>query len=166
MPEVNEAGLDVSKEEERYLRRTFRRFALPYLVVIAVTVGVLGWAAAKPDAPSASGSDELQSLVAEAASLREAIAGLREEVAAEAAAADERMGELEGRVARLRKASADGQSPAELASRLDHAHQRINALEGRLKELTAGAVAAPDPAPAAAAPPPAAAPAWSDAGGF
>ena len=30
MPESNDQGLDVSQEEERFLKRAFRRFFLPY----------------------------------------------------------------------------------------------------------------------------------------
>jgi hypothetical protein len=163
MPEAHPDGIEVSAEEERYLRRAFRRFALPYLLlVIAITGAALVWAAAAPRVAKERTPDEIRSLLAEAASLRETIASLREHQQQQAARTGERLEALEGGLDRLRSARADGPGPAELASRLDHAHQRINALEGRLREMEARPVArrAPEPAsdpasaPAAAAPPP------------
>ena len=147
MPEVHPDALEVSAEEERYLRGAFRRFALPYLLLVilitggALALNTLALRGADADPPA----DELQSLVAEAASLREAIGGLREELVLQAASSGERLEQLEGGLAKLR-AAAGQESSAELASRLDHAHQRITGLEGKLRQMQASTVAAPAPA--------------------
>ena len=159
MPELQQEDLLVSEEEERYLRSAFRRFALPYLMlVITITMGAVMWTASSSTTPE-DGSDEFQSIVSEAASLREAVSALRQELHAQATDSGDRLGQLEGGLERLR-AGAGGESPAELANRLDHAHQRINALEGRLRELESQRAAAA-PAPRASAPLPASPePAW------
>jgi TolA-binding protein len=160
MPEVHADDLQVSEEEERYLRSAFRRFVVPYLLlVIAITTGAVMWTAMSPSSPVEDGSDELQSIVSEAASLREALALLRQEVRAQAAEEGDRLGQLEGGVERLRAGSGH-ESPAELADRLDHAHQRINALEGRLREMESRRVSTPAPAAPPASPAPASPAPW------
>jgi hypothetical protein len=159
MPEIQQGGLDVSAEEQRYLKRVFRRFALPYLLA---TIALAGLAAAAGSLAPAAGGDssaaELETLVAEAASLREAIAAVREELLAQSSAASGRLDSLDQGVAKLRaaasgrldsldqgvaklRAAARGDSGAELASRLDHANQRISALEGRLDKVETSPVA-------------------------
>lgn len=158
MPELHDDSLDVSAEEERYLRSAFRRFALPYLALVMLIAmgGVLAVGVSGSDGSARPETDEMQSLVAESASLREALAALREELRQEKAASAERIAELEGRIGRLQSASRGGESPAELGNRLDHAHQRINALEGRLKEVESSRLSRatpPAPAPSAAAVP-------------
>jgi hypothetical protein len=139
-------GLDVSAEEERYLRGAFRRFAVPYLVATLAMAGVAVAAVSlTSDDPTDGGSEELESLVAEAASLREAIAGVREELRDHAATADARLAKLESGFAHV---DASGSADAELVSRLDHAHQRIAALETQLSEIQGAAAAAPAAMPA------------------
>ena len=154
MPELQdqEDGLDVSAAEERYLRRAFHRFSLPYLVVILTVVGIA--TLAPPFAPPAPDSTaaELEALVAEAASLREAIAAVRNELRVQAGDEATRLDALEGGVAKLsqdvraaRPAKPVGAPSAELKSRMDHAHQRINALERRLTDALEGHLPEGDP---------------------
>src|SRR2546426_8088509 len=116
----NARGIDVSKEEEQYLRSAFRRFALPYVVVFAA----VAWATTtvmSSDAPTGSAE--------EIASLREKVATLEQSIAA-----------LEGRVAKvgseLERAGArvgglETRKPAERASSTD-----TDALERSLREAT------------------------------
>jgi len=138
-------GLDVSAEEERYLRGAFRRFALPYLFATLAMVGVAIAAVSLASGDPADGeTEELESLVAEAASLREALAGLRDELRDHAADATGRLTKLETGFARL---ESGGSAQAELIGRLDHAHQRINVLEGRLTEIGTAKAAPPEAAP-------------------
>ncbi len=142
MPELQKDGLDVSAAEERYLRRAFHRFSLPYLVVILAVVGIA--TLAPPFAPPAPDSTaaELEALVAEAASLREAIAAVRNELRKQAGDEATRLDALEGGVAKLsqdvRATRPVGVPSAELKSRMDHAHRRINALERRLTDALEG----------------------------
>ena len=123
MPELQKDGLDVSAAEERYLRRAFHRFSLPYLVVILAVVGIA--TLAPPFAPPAPDST---------------------------AAEPTRLDALEGGVAKLsqdvraaRPARLVGVPSAELKSRMDHAHQRINALERRLTDALEGRLPEGDP---------------------
>jgi hypothetical protein len=157
MPEIGSEGLDVSAAEERYLRGAFRRFAVPYLIATLAMAGVAVAAVSLGSGdPVADGSEELESLVAEAASLREAIAGVRQELRDHATDASARLAKLESGFARV---ESGGGAEADLVARLDHAHQRISALEGRLSDLqTAASEPEPDPMPA-----PQAAPDWSPA---
>ena len=41
MPEIRGDDLSVTPEEERYLRRAFRRFALPYLLGMMLVAGAV-----------------------------------------------------------------------------------------------------------------------------
>lgn len=169
MPELQQDGLDVSAEEERYLRRVFRRFALPYLALILALVGYAVFAPQfGPPAPDSTAA-ELEGLVAEAASVREAIAVLRDELREQAGKATTRLNALEGGVAKLSddvqvaKAPRPSRAPsAELKGRMDEANQRINALERRLADALEGRLPADDPiakpAPGPAWPPAASAP--------
>jgi len=159
MPDIGNDGLDVSAEEQRYLRRAFRRFALPYLLLTVAIVGgaasmVMLRAPAVPEAPPV----ELEGLIAEAASLREAVATARGEFREQASRASARLDALEGgmealtadvkRVASSRRDSGR-ETSAELGGRLDHAHQRINALDRRLKDAIEGRFPELDKAPIA-----------------
>jgi hypothetical protein len=149
MPEIQAEGLDVSAEEERYLRGAFRRFALPYL---AATIAMGGVAVAAVSLvstePGGGAAEELQSLVAEAASLREAIAAVRGELRDHAEGEAGRLTQLEAGFARLESVESGGASAtADLVARLDHAHQRISALEGRLSEIQSARDAAPPEPP-------------------
>ena len=153
MPEIQGDTFDVTAEEQRYLRRSFRRFALPYLIGMLAIAALIAMASGTVSARGGAGAgDELNSLVAEAASLRAAIAVVRDELRERNAEAGARLEALEDGVAKLR-VSADGESAAELGSRLDHAHQRIQLLEGRFAEIEAGRAAAPTQPRAPAWPP-------------
>lgn len=146
MPEIQSDGLDVSAEEERYLRRVFRRFAAPYLLVgLVLATLVIGWSSFGPASAGGTPDPELETLVAEAASLREALATLRTELREQSDRSTRRIDALEGGIDRL-KADVGGESVTELGSRLDHAHQRINAVEGRLEQIESVA-SARQPAP-------------------
>src|SRR5262245_55309610 len=88
MPEVTGDHLDVSAEEQRYLRRTFRRFALPWLLT-AAAIGALAGAAprcieATPEtgAPddAAHATEDVGPLRGEIAALSQRIVGLEDAV--------------------------------------------------------------------------------------
>jgi uncharacterized protein involved in exopolysaccharide biosynthesis len=141
MPEIESGSFEVTKEEERYLRRAFRRFARPYLIALLALVGVWGAMAGFRVGPAhdPAESPEIQGLISESASLRQAIASLREELAQVAARAEEgvnRISSLEKRVARISEAT-EAVGAARLRKRLEEAHQRINALDARLAAVTA-----------------------------
>jgi hypothetical protein len=164
MPQQNSRGIDVSKEEEQYLRSAFRRFALPYVFVFAV----MAWATTtvmSKDAPAGSGE--------EVSSLRDKVAALEgrmEKVGTELQRAGSRVGALE-----TRKPSRDTAAPSDTAALertlrdanrriadLERSHasgatadERIDALAARMQRIEAIARSAPPPAPAAPAPAPA-----------
>lgn len=134
MPEVHGEHLDVSAEEQRYLRRVFQRFALPY-VLMGLVVGALAgagprWIDAQPE-PAAAVEDP---------HLREQIAAMRGELAAlsqrvvgaEAALAKtrDRLVELEGRSGSTEVGLFDTD---ELGRRFDAIGSRIEALETRFE---------------------------------
>lgn len=143
MPEIHGGEFQVSKQEERYLRRAFRRFALPYVVVLLAALGAWGAVTGFRLGPAhdPAGSSEVQSLIAEAASLRQAIGALREELDGVARRAEEgvsRVSSLEKRVAKLADAT-EAIGATALRRRLEQAHQRINALDARVEAVTAAA---------------------------
>jgi hypothetical protein len=143
MPDTDAGSLEVSKEEERYLRRAFRRFALPYVIAVLAGVGVWGAVAGFRLGPAhdPGESKEFQGLIAESASLREAISALRRDVDSAAARAEEgvtRVSSLERRVAKISDATEAVGAPS-LRKRLDQAHQRINALDASLTAVTEAA---------------------------
>src|SRR5262245_28454249 len=129
MPHQNSAGIDVSKEEERYLRGAFRRFVLPYVIAFAVLV----WAAT---VVSRSGQPASSS---DASSLREKVAALEQSVVALQGRMDRVGTELEKTGSRMgaletRKASRDSAAStdsAELERALRDASRRIDELEQR-----------------------------------
>jgi hypothetical protein len=130
--------IHVSADELRFLRRCFRRFALPYLI-LGIAVAVLAFALAPAHAPvDDSEEPAVQGLIAEAASLREAIALLRDDLEkseARDAARTGRIDQLDRRLGHLAEQVADAaDAPGDGAalSRIDEAHRRINALEARL----------------------------------
>lgn len=152
MPEIQQDGLDVSAEEERYLRRVFRRFLLPYLVVIFAAVGFTAWTSSVAPPSVDSTAAEIETLVAEAASLREALTTVRNELRELSGQSAVRLDALESDIEEL---SGDVESAiaikpvaapsAELKSRMDHAHQRINAIESRLTDALEGRLPEGDP---------------------
>ena len=174
MPHKNARGIDVSAEEERYLRGAFRRFALPYVLIFAALVWI---------ASALGGSDAGGASPESVTALEEGIEELRSEVAALKGHLDEMGAEVEktgGRVAALEKrpkAPASTGDPTlarkvrDAASRVEQlekkvadqaAPERIDALAARMTriehELRAAAVP-PQPAAVAPMPPPSAAPA-------
>ena len=106
MPELQQDGLDVSAEEVRYLRRVFRRFSLPYLAVILALAGFVAWKSAVAPTTVDSTAAELETLVAEAASVREAVASVRDELRDELGQSDARLDALERSVEKLSSAVA------------------------------------------------------------
>lgn len=145
MPELQQDGLDVSAAEERYLRRAFYRFSRPYLVAILGAVGVAVLAPSLAERAEDPSVPEIESLVAEAASLRRAIGAVRSELRAQAGDEATRLDALEGGVAKLskevraaRSAEPESAPSAELKSRMDHAHQRIRVLESLLHGVLEG----------------------------
>jgi hypothetical protein len=182
MPESTARGIDVSKEEEQYLRSAFRRFALPYVLLFAgVAWATTSWLSNDPPAPGSS---------AEVAALRDQVAALEQTVAkldarlskvgtdveragsrvgalesrkpAERASSDDTDGlerslrEATRRIAELERRNGSGATSAE---RIDALTARMQRLEGATRaQASAPAPAAPGapPAlPAAPAPPPA-----------
>jgi hypothetical protein len=136
MPEVHGDHLDVSAEEQRYLRRTFRRFALPWLMTAGVIGALAGaaprWIEATPEtgAPidETQGSEDFGPLRGEIAELSQRIVGLEDVVAK----TRDRLVELEGRSS----VSTDtgGLDTDELERRLEGFTARIVALESRAGE--------------------------------
>jgi septal ring factor EnvC (AmiA/AmiB activator) len=178
MPQQSSTRIDVSKEEERYLRRAFRRFAVPYVFVFAA----LAWATTtlmSKDDPAAS-SAELSSLRENLAALEQSVAALQarlDKVGAETERAANRVGALETRKPTRDSAAAVDMEGLERSLRdanrriadLERdggsgatAAERIDALTARMQRIEAIARSAPPPAPAPvpvpAAPAPAPAP--------
>ncbi len=177
MPQQKSRGIDVSKEEEQYLRSAFRRFALPYLIVFAV----MAWATTtvvSKDAPAGSG-EEMSSLREKIAGLEQSVAtleGRMKQVGTEIERAGSRVGALEKRnpsrdtaepsdtdalerslrdanrrIADLEQRNA---SDATAAERIDALVTRMQRIEGIARSAPPSAPAAPAPAPAAPAPAP------------
>ena len=171
MPKQTAQGIDVSKEEEKYLRRAFRRFALPYLIA----VGVLSWAIAtavsrdvvspsEPPAELAATSEQLARIEQSLAVLESRVAKMGSDVER----AGKRMSALEsaksstvasaGDTASLERSLRDAtRRVAELEKRLGDgatAEERIDALTTRLHRVESAARTAPAPVPAAPAPAP------------
>ena len=86
-------------------------------------------------------SPEVQGLISESASLRQAIASLRDDLDQVAARAEEgvnRISSLEKRVAKISDAT-EAVGAAKLRRRLEEAHQRIDTLDARIAAVTAAA---------------------------
>lgn len=139
MPEMHGNHLDVSSEEERYLRRTFRRFALPY-VLLGVALGAFagalpGWLGSGAGEASDVGDPRLHE---EIAAMRGDVASLSQRaVAAESALARtrDRLVALEGRSGASGGSMADAE---EVTRRVEASARRIEALE---QQISAGAEA-------------------------
>jgi hypothetical protein len=133
MPEVNGDHLDVSAEEQRYLRRTFRRFALPWLLMAGAIGALFGaaprWMDATPEASAASADPVLHEQVGplrgEIAALSQRIVGLEGALAK----TRDRLVELEGRSSV--STESGGLDTDELERRLEGFTARITALESR-----------------------------------
>lgn len=128
------SNLDVSPEEERFLRRAFRRFAWPYLLLslVALGLGFASWMNLRTPAASGLAASEAEALIAESASLRDALAAVREEVAARGEQTQGLIRRLDTLDEGLAEAQSATSASPNLESRLEAAHQRINALEARL----------------------------------
>ena len=143
MSEIETDDIEVSSDEERYLRRVFRRFALPYVVALLALAGLWGAMTGFRVGPAhdPGESPQIQGLITESASLRQAIGALRRDVDDAAARAEEgvtRISSLEKRVAKISDAT-EAVGAATLRRRLDEAHQRINALEASLTAVSKAA---------------------------
>ena len=171
MPQQNTPGIDVSKEEERYLRRAFRRFALPYVLIF----GAVAWVATtaiSSDGPTGSPED-VSELREELSALKQSIAALEGrvgQVGSEVEKTGRRIGALESQKP-SRNATSDTSAlerelreatrrVAQLEKRMSDdapASERIDALAARMRRIEDAArqAAAAAPAPAAPAPAPA-----------
>ena len=179
MPQQTAAGIDVSKEEEKYLRSAFRRFALPYVIAFALVAWATTTLVSK-DVPIGS-AEEVSSLREKIASLEQSVASLEtrvQKVGSEVERAGSRVGALESRKPSEPRASAGdtadlertlrdatrriaelekrGGSGATAAERIDALTARMQRIEGIARSSQpAPATAAPAPMPAAPAPVPA-----------
>jgi len=126
MPQVSDQGLDVSQEEQRYLRRTFRRFALPYVAALAVFAWAVSWMSGGSGSPPAL--DEIEQELAGAKASIEELAGRVDAAAEQAQQAGKRVAALSSR-----SRGASGADLEALQSELHRATRRIAALESRLK---------------------------------
>ena len=138
MPEVHGDHLDVSAEEQRYLRRTFHRFALPWLLVASALGALVGslprWIEAQPATASESGGEDSQA--------REQVGSMRGDVASlsqRLVAAEDSLTKTRDRLAMLEGRSGRGESggvgdTAQVEQRLDAIVGRIAALESRMGE--------------------------------
>lgn len=169
MPEINEQGLDVSAEEQRFLRRSFQRFARPYLVVGAVAFGFLYFSGGGESADV--DLEPLEAQLAELAASVEALDARLVALGSGAQANEKRLKSLEARpagggasgdVAKLQR------ELREIARKLDGLDSRLaeeapaerfaalSARIARLEGARAPAPAQPAAEPEAAPPPPAA----------
>ncbi len=168
------SGIEVSKEEERYLRTAFRRFALPYVLVFALVAWITTTAMSSSDAPAGSPED-VASLHEEFSGLKESITALEGRIArfdSELEKAVNRVGALESRKppSRAEVPSADtlaslDRSLRDATKRLAElerrgvstsgpSDERIDALVARIQRIEAAR--SPTLAPVPASPPPAA----------
>ena len=172
----NPSGIAVSKEEEQFLRRAFRRFALPYVLIVAGVAWIASTVATN-EAPSGSPQD-MSVVLEKVTALEKSVAALEGRIAkvdGEVARAGSRVGALETRKpaaapdsgdnAALEKALRDATRRVADLEKKNSANataaERIDALSARMQriETAARASAAPAPVPAAPAPAPAPGPA-------
>jgi polyhydroxyalkanoate synthesis regulator phasin len=167
----NPTGIAVSKEEEQFLRSAFRRFALPYVLIVAA----VAWIASTMmwnEAPSGS-PKEMSSLAAKVAALEKSVAAMEGRIAkvdGELERAGTRVGALESRkpatapasgdTNELERAVRDATRRVTDLERRDAANataaERIDALSARMQRIESAARASAAPAPGAFAPVPAA----------
>jgi hypothetical protein len=169
MPDKTAQGIDVSREEEKYLRRAFRRFALPYLIGLAALTWAVTTAASRGGVAPGESSAELAMANDKLSRIEQSLIELDSRVSkmgTDVDRAGKRMSALEAkpnsapasdtaslerslrdamrRVADLEQRLGDGPSTAE----------RIDALTTRLHRIESAARTAPMPAPAMPAPAP------------
>ncbi len=131
MSQKNHHGIDVSEAEERFLRRAFRRFALPYLLAFAV----VAWGLASLLAPGGGASP------AEVSELREQVDALRESIAGiegRFAALDSAVAKARERVASLEKRGPAKADTSAIESDLREATRLVASLEKQIREQAAG----------------------------
>ena len=129
MPDVTSQGLDVSAEEQRFLRRTFLRMALPWVAALMLFT----WWMSPGDASRGPDPEELAAVKAELLELRSSVSALRDGLSRadrRAAAAAELAESLEGR-----DDSASASQLAGLEREVRRASQRVGALEKQLGEV-------------------------------
>ena len=128
MPQVNEQGIDVSKEEERYLRRAFRRFAFPYVAALAA----LAWFAPSFSEKDDGAAPSFEAVQQQIQGIEQSVAALQgrvEAIGTEAASAAKRVRGLEGK-----KNSAPPGDLVALEDELRRVSRRIQEIEARRKE--------------------------------
>jgi hypothetical protein len=160
----NPSGIRVSKEEEQFLRAAFRRFALPYVLVVAMVAWIASTLTSN-DAPSGSPRELVEKIVA----LEKSVASLEQRVAkvdGELERAGTRVGALENRksqavpasddIAALEKALRDATRRVTDLERRSSANasaaERFDALAARMQRIEAISRASSSPMPAAPAP--------------
>jgi septal ring factor EnvC (AmiA/AmiB activator) len=130
MPQKNPNGIDVSEAEQRFLRRAFRRFALPYLLAFAVVAwGIGSWLAPE----GAASPEQVSELQKELAALRETVAGIEGRFAA----VDEALAKARERVASLEKRAPGKVDTSALEGDLSDATRRVASLERQIQEQAA-----------------------------
>jgi septal ring factor EnvC (AmiA/AmiB activator) len=168
MPEQTHQGIDVSKEEEKYLRRAFRRFALPYVIALVALSWGISTAVSRDGTPPSDAPAALASAGEKLSEMERSLAELEQRVAkmsAEVERAGKRMSALERAKPATVAAATDTtslerslrdatQRVADLEKRIGDgptASERIDALTTRLHRMESAARTAPAPAPAAPA---------------
>ena len=144
MPNTNGQDLVVSADEEAYLKASFRRFALPYmlggLAIFAIASLWLIGRGAEPrvDVKPVITQPMLDEIKAESLALRAQLARVLDRVntvGEDLTGASERMEELERRMERATgRGSVGATELASLAKRLDAADRRITALGGERRQ--------------------------------
>ncbi len=163
------AEIQVTQEEVRFLRRFFRRQALPWILVLgAVAVGAARWAvpAADPGLEQrlAESAAAIEALRAENAALRTGLDALGQRVPP---AVDRRLAAAEGRLAAIEKRpSAPARDVSGVPERLQRLEERVASATGSHDTITRSSLTrlrdlesrmgtlegAPAPVPAALAP--------------
>jgi hypothetical protein len=145
MPEIRGDQLDVSAEEQRYLRRTFRRFALPYVLMGfafgAATAALPLWIEARPHAAEPSAEPRQ---LEEIAALRGEIAALSERTLG----AESALAKLRERLAALESRGGEPADTGRLEEQIAGLGSRMARLEGELDGLRAAPAAAAPASPA------------------
>jgi acyl carrier protein phosphodiesterase len=123
MSDIQTDSIEVSREEERYLRSAFRRFALPYLAGIALVAGLFG---------ALLGGDGSGVDPAELAAVQEKNASLRADLGAVVERLDSELVGAVARMSALERKAGGGESVRQLAEvreDLDAVSRRISSVE-------------------------------------
>lgn len=134
MPQKNAKGIDVSAEEERFLRSAFRRFALPYVIGLAVIAGLVSMLGGSDG--EGTSAEDVAALQAEVATLQASVATLEEQLASVGADVTK----AGSRVAALEKKTASGARGADpdQEKKLQDATSRVAKLEKQLADQAIG----------------------------